>query len=352
MMNSQSSGLKIAVISEDLTEPWDEGIKKFAWSVGVALQHSHDVLFLNIDRRGFPGRAAVRVPGTRTFFSEPLRRELRRFNPDRILYVPSASATIGSFVRIYALRRLVPRARLGMAALMPRRLPPSLAPLLRRLSPPLILVPSYRSKLRFSRLSIPAELLPVGVDQAVFRPAEPGEKGGLRERYGVDWKSYVFLHVGHLSPHRNLEVLFSLLHLPRAAVLLVGSTATPDDDRLREALETGGVRVIQEAVPVEELYRLADCYVFPLEDSDGQIELPLSVIEALSCGVPVLSTPFGGLTDFLPGGPDVGYWQSEAELIEAAKALQGSNSISIRNLESFSWAGVAARLMSLLERSE
>jgi len=351
MTNSHRSGLKIAVISEDLTEPWDEGIKKFAWSVGAALQPDHDVLPLNIDRSGFPGEAAVRIPGTRTFFNDRLRWELRRFAPDRILYVPSPSGTVFSFIRLYALKRHVPGAGMGMVALMPRRLPQIFAPFLKLLSPPVIFVPSYRSKLRLGRLAIRAELLPVGVDPAIFRPPESGEKAALRERYGVDPQAYVFLHVGHLSPRRNIEVLTGLLRLPRAEVILVGSTSTPADGRLRDSLESRGVRVIREVVPVEELYRLADCYVFPVEDSDGAVELPLSVLEALSCGLPVLTTPFGGLKDFFPAGSDVRYWQSSNGLIEAAETVQHSNSIEIRDLTSFSWAAVAGRAMDIIGKT-
>ena len=41
---------RIVVISEDLVEPWDEGIKKFAYSVGKALEREHEALIIHVDR--------------------------------------------------------------------------------------------------------------------------------------------------------------------------------------------------------------------------------------------------------------------------------------------------------------
>jgi glycosyltransferase involved in cell wall biosynthesis len=50
---------------------------------------------------------------------------------------------------------------------------------------------------------------------------------------------------------------------------------------------------------IEELYQLADLYVFPVIDRLGSIELPLSVMEAMSCNLLVVSTKFGALPRIL-----------------------------------------------------
>ena len=44
---------RILIVSEDLVEPWDEGIKKFTVSVAGALAGDHDVTVINVDRGGF-----------------------------------------------------------------------------------------------------------------------------------------------------------------------------------------------------------------------------------------------------------------------------------------------------------
>jgi hypothetical protein len=92
---------RILIVSEDLVEPWDEGIKKFAYSIGNALAPDHPVRMINVDRSGAwrpPAARAtlmpIRVSGTRTFLS-PRLPQYRRFN-QAIVYVPSPSSTVVS----------------------------------------------------------------------------------------------------------------------------------------------------------------------------------------------------------------------------------------------------------------
>jgi glycosyltransferase involved in cell wall biosynthesis len=265
-----------------------------------------------------------------------------------VVYVPSPSATVGSFVRAFALRRHWPRARHGMVALIPRRHPARLKPLLNGTSPDVIFVPSYASLLHLCDLSLRGEVLPVGVDLGQFRPARAGEKASLRRAHRIPADAYVYLHVGHLSPKRNLGLLAQLAREPGAHVLVIGSTSTPDDARLRGELEAAGVRVIRQVVPVEEFYRLCDCYVFPVFDSEGCVEIPLSVIEALASGVPVLARSFGGLRDFVAGGDDVRYFEFDDELLPLARALRAGAAPPARDMHAFSWRAVADRIVACL----
>jgi len=339
---------RIVVISEDLAEPWDEGIKKFTYSVARAMERRHDVRMVNVDRSGLGGKTAVRVPGTRTFFSRALFREVRSFRPDIVLYVPSPSNTLASFLRSAALKRCAPGARHGMVALIPRTHATRRKPFLKWAAPDIIWVPSYRSLLRLSRLGLCGDVLPVGVDLDAFTPAGGEEKRSLREYYHIDPEAFVALHIGHLSSKRNLGVLGSLRELAGpdgVTVLLVGSTSTPEDKVLRSELEASGVRVIREVVKVEEFYRLADCYVFPVEDSEGSVEMPLSVVESLASGLPVVTTPFGGLRDFLPDGDDVRYWNTRDELGEAVRDLKERGAPRIRDMKEFSWDRIAGTIV-------
>jgi glycosyltransferase involved in cell wall biosynthesis len=351
---------RIVIVSEDLVEPWDEGIKKFTASIGRALEGDHPVRMINVDRSGLaasrngpPGAGRLSdgirdVPGTRTFIHPRLRHEVASFAPEVVIYVPSPSSTVASFLRAFALRRHWPRARQGMVALIPRRHPARLKPLLNGTSPDVIFVPSYASLLHLCDLSLPGEVLPVGVDFDQFRPAQAGEKSALRQAHGIPPDAYVYLHVGHLSPHRNLRVLARLAEEPGTCVVVVGSTSTPEDARLRGELEAAGVRVVRQFVPVEEFYRLCDCYVFPVVHGEGSVEIPLSVIEALASGVPVVSRPFGGLRDFVAPGDDVRYAESDEDLVRLARALRSGVAPPRRDLRAFAWRAVAERMVAKL----
>ena len=350
---------RIVIISEDLVAPWDEGIKKFAFSIGRALSVDHPVRIVNVDRSGAVFGNGARpadelassqpirdVPSTRTFIQPALRHEVKSFLPELIVYVPSPSDTVGSFLRAYALHRHWPSARVGMVALIPRRHPSRLRMLLGATSPQVIFVPSYASLLHLRDLSLRSDIVPVGVDLEQFRPAHAGEKEALRQKHGVPADATVYLHVGHLSPKRNVGMLSRLVAEPGSHVIVIGSTSTPEDAAVRGALEASGVRVIREFVRVEEFYRLADCYVFPVIDSEGCVEIPLSVIEALASGLAVIARPFGGLRDVLPPGDDLRYFESEDEMLAQARGLRAGSPPRTRDMSDFAWRAVADRIVA------
>ena len=341
---------RVVVVSEDLAEPWDEGIKKFTWSLSKAIARTADVRMLNVDRSGVGGEEAVRIPSSKTFLKRELWQEVRYFDPDAVLYVPSPSSTIASFFRAAVLRRAAPRAFVGMIALIPRQHGALAKPLLKHMAPDLVWVPSYRSLLYLSGVSVRGETLPVGVDTTVLAPPAAGEREELRHRHGIGERTFVCLHVGHLSPHRNVRALASLRDVAGVEVIVIGSTSTPEGSAVRRGLDANGVRVIREYVDVSEYYKLADCYVFPVKSSDGSIEMPLSVLEALSSGLPVLTTPFGGLRDFLAAGDDLRYWESEQELVAAVTSLRDVPPPAVRDMSDFDWRRIAERVMGALEK--
>jgi glycosyltransferase involved in cell wall biosynthesis len=235
-----------------------------------------------------------------------------------------------------------------MVALIPRRHKRVVKSILHGTAPDIIFVPSYASLLHLHELALRGDVLPVGVDLSVYRPVENGERSRLREQYGVDQDTYVYLHVGHLSPKRDLGRLCLLKKIPATDVIIIGSTSTDENQDLRVELEHAGISVIREYVAVEELYRLADCYVFPVRDSEGCVEVPLSVVESLASGLPVLSTPFGGVRDFLQPGDDLIYWETDDDLTAAAMRLRMGRAPAVRSMEPFSWDNVAAKILNSL----
>lgn len=343
----------IVVISEDFSEPWDEGIKNFTWSLGNALRQYGVVTLLNVDRSAVaPNGDTVRLPSSRTYVSRALVRAIGRADPGIIVYVPSPSATVSSFARSWVLRRIAPRARVGMVALIPRRHYGLRSRIVGVLAPHRVFVPSYCSLLHLYNLHIPGSVIPMGINTNTFHPRLRTQRDALRGRYGIDRDAFVFLHVGHIRPRRNLDAMASLARQNNVVSLVVSSTSTPEDPTVRTRLVQSGVRVIREFLPVQEMYALSDCYVFPVVDPEGSIEFPLSVLEALASGLPVISRAFGGLRDHLPAGDDLRYFENDHDLEAHARAVQTAGDISVRDMSRFSWPRVAGRLLDELEGGE
>ena len=138
----------------------------------------------------------------------------------------------------------------------------------------------------------------VGINTDKFRPAESrNEILDLRRKYGVDPELPLVVHVGHLSEGRGLE---KFLHLPKERYSrLIVASGMFNSDEVESKLMADGVTIIKEYLPdVSEIYRMADVYLFPTRSAEFVISIPLSVMESLACGTPVVS--FDGV-----GGIDV-----------------------------------------------
>src|SRR5262249_57446928 len=122
-----------------------------------------------------------------------------------------------------------------------------------------------------------------GVDLVRFRPPAAGERAALRQKWGLNPEDWVVLHVGHLREGLNLRVMSSIASWPGVkAVLAASSWRGPESELLKVELEAHGVVVIDGVPNLEELYRLADCYVFPTVAPGSAEALPLSILEALA----------------------------------------------------------------------
>src|SRR5256886_12124287 len=114
---------------------------------------------------------------------------------------------------------------------------------------------------------------------------------------GLQPEERVVLHVGHAQPGRNLGVLAELTRAGQVVVFIVSPRFAPDRSVAAE-LRAAGVRLVTGGLPdIRVAYWAADSYVFPTVESHSAVAVPLSVLEALACGVPVATTVFDGLPD-------------------------------------------------------
>jgi glycosyltransferase involved in cell wall biosynthesis len=221
---------------------------------------------------------------------------------------------------------------------------------LRHLAPALMLVLSERTREAARAAGLDAETVPLGVDSLAFRPPGSGEKRSLREKYGIpDCK--VILHVGHISPSRNLGLLRRAL-APGRHLAVVSSTSTRVHPEVKRELEGAPVTFLDTYIErIEEIYRLADCYVFPTFRDRGAIEIPLSVLEAIATNLPVVTTDFGGLPDVFVDRAvcerqGLFMAASQDEFIDKLEQALRLADVATRHLVgNLSWDRVAARVL-------
>lgn len=181
------------------------------------------------------------------------------------------------------------------------------------------------------------QLVSNGVHTDRFRPEDPGrpERGGpaLREGLGIPADALVVGSVGHLRPVKNyprlVEACAALPAQRYAArgvhLVLVGDGEERADlERLAGLHPPPGGRVhfLGHRDDLPPLYRAMDVFALS-SDSEQQ---PVSLLEAMACGVPVVATDVGDIRAVLPpeaGGQVVPLAQGVPGLARALDALLG-----------------------------
>jgi glycosyltransferase involved in cell wall biosynthesis len=214
------------------------------------------------------------------------------------------------------------------------------------------------------RYRLPEEkvvVTPNGVDREVFRPLV-ADVAGIRERYRLDGP--FALAVGRIEPRKNLVAL--LRAFSRARKALSGDVrlvvAGPEDFRSRdvfqeaERMEEGSVRFLG-AVPDSDLpglYNLAEAFLYPsLAEGFG-----IPVLEALSCGTPVLSSRRGALPEV---GGDAVFWvepEDEEALALGIERILTDSELRLRlraagpaRAGGFDWSETAKRTLEAYRRA-
>lgn len=331
---------RIWIISDDLSGPPDEGVKKFTLAMAATLRCRHDVELISTDGAG-DGAEIRLIPTSKTFLGRSLFEALREERPEIVIYASRRSATLFTFLRARLLKLYCPTAEVVLLGLQTRRHRRWQQAVVRRIRPDLVLVQSDDNRDYLERLGCRASLVPSGVDVDTFRPVDATRRLELRDRYGLSPDLPVVLHVGHLQEGRGIRDLIPLAASGQCQVLLVTSTSTLRQTPLATELRIAGVRLLTDYLPrIEEVYQLSDCYVFPVRTTDNAIEAPLSVLEALACDLPVVTTRFGGLPRLFEGvsHPGLVFIDSVEDLTREALRLARSGQWGTRELAlPFSW---------------
>jgi spore coat protein SA len=211
-------------------------------------------------------------------------------------------------------------------------------------------------------------VMPNGVDPQAFHPW--WERGAAaraaREHYGLNDEPVVH-YAGKIRESKGVGVLLAAMHrvwkdLPQAALVLVGGTEfgrgrtrreTPFFKEFREQAARASGRVVltgfvpHESIPIT--YLLGDVFVAPSQKPEG---MPMVLLEASACGLPLIATRLGGIPEVVQDGTNgllVDSPQDPGELAEKILALLQDPALRERLgrtareriLERFSWQHIA-----------
>lgn len=316
----------------DTSSTLDEGAKNVANHLTRALAKHHEVLQIH--------QRAMIAP-------RQLWRAMR-FRPQVVMSVQGPSArTIGLLA---VLRVLCGRPRTMAIGAQPSA-GPALERMLRWLPPDCLFAQSKRWIDRFEAAGAVVRRLPNGVNLTKFRPVcDAAALHSLRRDLGLVPGRAVALHVGPLNRNRNHELLIRLQRESDWQVLVVGSTTAPFVPEVEAALVDAGVVVARRYFEdINLVYGLADTYVFPVTDPNGSIEFPLTVLEAMACDRPVVSTRFLALPEYLDEGPAFAYFDASFEGLKTALQRVAGQVGNRERVKMFDWGRVVVQVEAEFE---
>jgi len=146
-------------------------------------------------------------------------------------------------------------------------------------------------------------LIPNGVPTDEYAP-NPDRRMRWRQTHGIELHATVLAHVGRFAPPKNHPLLIEAFARVRADtplyLLLVGGGELENAVRAQVArlgLETR-VRFLGIRADVADILNASDVFVLSSEVEGN----PLSVMEAMAAGLPVVSTAVGGVPELVRDG--------------------------------------------------
>lgn len=344
------------LIATDNYPPRYDGISRFLQETIPALAKDHDVHVLAPDY----GESAELAPTTKI----PLQRlRVGDYHPPRLKpltawkHVREADAiflqslgSIGTPVLIAAKLQkkkivlfthsieweLVPRSTKSRTA---HRLLPRILKWIDSLlynSIDLLLMPSesVSEQYYWNRIDNKRRIIRLGVDKDKFKP--PRSKNKAKRELGLDEEAYIIGYHGRLAHEKDLKTLLRAYTRFRRSnpetnthLLVVGDGLR----EIRDMLEREGVTVTGFVADPAPMLQAMDVYVMPSTTETTC----LSVVEAMSSALPVISTPVGYVHNYITH-EKTGYFFEEKNDYELAKRLE-----ELQNTKTRKQIGQAAR---------
>ncbi len=170
-------------------------------------------------------------------------------------------------------------------------------------------------------------IIPNGVDSSKFKPLD---QEAARKELNLPLSKKIIVSVGYRLERKGFHLLVDALpevkkHFPDVYLVFVGGVARWGQDYtsvIKERIDRYGLRdnvLLAGACPPERLlrwYSAGDIFAL-MTSREGS---PNVLMEALSCGLPSVATPVGGIPQILDN-PDLGVLLKERTADDAAKGI-------------------------------
>ncbi len=205
-------------------------------------------------------------------------------------------------------------------------------------------------------------LISTGIDIDVFSPSLE-RKRDFRKDNSLDKDCIIFATCARLEPIKNISLMLRIFHHhhtlnPNSRLLLLGDGSCREQLEL-EAQQLGITRyVFFEGLQPEVApwLQAIDVYLVTSEDEG----LPLSVLEAMACGVPVVVRSVGDLPRLineslgrLVEGQDMKEWQKAIDQIAVTQEIYSALSYNARKLvaDEYSLTNCVAQYLQLFQNT-
>lgn len=147
------------------------------------------------------------------------------------------------------------------------------------------------------------------IDTSMFHPIEPSKLSVSKSSFGISDSSKIILFAGRITWEKGIDKILEALdfiHTANVELLIVGDMnmdakeKSPYSQKLQEMANMHGAKIhftgyiAHNKLP--EVYNLADIAVLP---SMWEEPAGLTMIEAMACGTPVITTRSGGIPEYV-----------------------------------------------------
>jgi len=229
-----------------------------------------------------------------------------------------------------------------------------------RLADRIIVVSRETQKYVESLTKKESKILYNGVDTEFYKPCS--DKIGLRRKLGIPERIFVVFTARRLSFKNGMDTFMDIVNrLKDKNITFIIAGSGPDEKKIKNLIQKNqltGCKMLGWLSPDEMIkyYQASDVYVLSSVSGEG---FPITILEAFSCGIPVIATRTGGQIEIVKNGINGFLVDSNSpsqivekiEFLEKNENIKEEMAITSRNIvqENFSWNKNIKELIKIYE---